>query len=309
MRNHGRRIAGFLLLAAPIAIARGQSSLQLVTDSSPFRLLDLPTPTDVRTASGRPGPKYWQQRVDYKIAATLDPARNELRGRETIHYVNHSPDALPYLWMFVEQNLCAPNSITNQLNQPPLVFLGSTFDFSCQGFSGGLTIESLRIAGAGAKHTTYGTTMRVDLATPLAPGGSLDIDAVWHFNVPAQGGGRMGHDGALYEIAQWYPRMAVYDDVRGWHHEPYIGSGEFYLEYGDYNVSITVPSNYVGAATGELLNSETVLTSTQRARLAKARRSDAPVAIITKEEAGNAARTRPSTQSASLTCTESARKL
>src|SRR5258706_12649252 len=82
-------------------------------------------------------PKYWQQRADYKIAATLDPARNELRGRETIHYTNHSPDALPYLWLFVEQNLCAPNSITNQLNQPPLVFLGSTFDFSCQGFNGG----------------------------------------------------------------------------------------------------------------------------------------------------------------------------
>src|SRR5206468_3196058 len=83
------------------------------------------------------------------------------------------------------------------------------FDLSCQGFNGGLTLESLRIADAGAKHTTYGTTMRVDLATPLAPGASLDIDAVWHFNVPAQGGGRMGHDGALYEIAQWYPRMAV----------------------------------------------------------------------------------------------------
>src|SRR5438552_11775256 len=296
MRNHGRRIAGFLLLAAPIAIARGQSSLQLVTDSSPFRLLDLPTPTDVRTASGRPGPKYWQQRVDYKIAATLDPARNELRGRETIHYVHHSPDALPYLWMFVEQNLCAPNSITNQLNQPPLVFLGSTFDFSCQGFNGGLTLESLRIADAGTKHTTYGTTMRVDLATPLAPGASLDIDAVWHFNVPAQGGGRMGHDGALYEIAQWYPRVAVYDDVRGWNHEPYIGAGEFYLEYGSFDVALTVPASYVVAATGRLGNPEQVLTAAQRSRLTAARRSAASVAIITKDAAGQVERTLPATQ-------------
>ncbi|HEY8768429.1 MAG TPA: hypothetical protein VIP09_14400, partial [Dehalococcoidia bacterium] len=140
-------------------------------------------------ASGRPGSKYWQQRVDYKIAATLDPARNELRGRETIHYINHSPDALPYLWLFVEQNLCAPNSVTNQLNQPPLVFLGAIFDFSCQGFNGGGHLESLRIAGVDARHTIYGTTMRIDLASPLAPGAALDIDAVWHFNVPAQGGG------------------------------------------------------------------------------------------------------------------------
>src|SRR5437773_6541610 len=286
MRNHGRSIAGFLLLAAPIATARGQSSLQLVTDSSPFRLLDLPTPTDVRTASGRPGPKYWQQRVDYKIAATLDPARNELRGRETIHYVNRSPGALPYLWLFVEQNLCAPNSITNQLNQPPLVFLGSTFDFSCQGFNGGLTLESLRIAGANAKHTIYGTTMRIDLPTPLAPGASLDIDAAWRFNVPAQGGGRMGHDGPLYEMAQWYPRMAVYDDVRGWNHEPYIGAGEFYLEYGDFDVSLTVPASYIVAATGTLRNPGVVLTREQQARLLAAHRSTEPVAVITAAEAG-----------------------
>src|SRR5206468_4473946 len=162
-RYVGVSLLFLLLLLAPIAFAHSQSSLQQVADSSPFRPLELPTPTDVRTASGRPGPKYWQQRVDYKIAATLDPARNELRGRETIHYVNHSPDALPYLWLFVEQNLCAPNSITNQLNQPPLVFLGSTFDFSCQGFNGGMPIGFVRIADRDVPHVTYGTTMRVDL--------------------------------------------------------------------------------------------------------------------------------------------------
>jgi hypothetical protein len=282
-----------LLLLAPIALAHSQSSLRQVADSSPFRPLDLPTPTDVRAASGRPGPKYWQQRVDYKIAATLDPARNELRGRETIHYVNHSPDALPYLWLFVEQNLCAPNSITNQLNQPPLVFLGSTFDFSCQGFDGGLTLESLRIAGANAKYAIYGTTMRIDLPTPVAPGASLDIEAVWHFNVPAQGGGRMGHDGPLYEMAQWYPRLAVYDDVHGWNHEPYIGAGEFYLEYGNFDVSLTVPASYILAATGELANPEQVLTPTQRTRLAAARRSETAVAIITADEVGKMELSRP----------------
>ncbi|MFL5462834.1 MAG: M1 family metallopeptidase [Gemmatimonadaceae bacterium] len=281
-----------LALFAPTCTV-GAQSLQQVADSSPFRPLDLPTPNDVRTGSGRPGPKYWQQRVDYKIEATLDPAKNELRGRETIHYVNRSPDSLPYLWLFVEQNLCAPNSITNQLNQPPLVFLGSTFDFSCQGFKGGGRMESLRVNGVDAKRTAYGTTMRVDLRAPLAPGKSLDIETVWRFNVPAMGGGRMGHDGPLYEMAQWYPRMVVYDDVRGWNHEPYIGAGEFYLEYGNFDVSLTVPASYIVAATGELANPEQVLTPTQRTRLAAARRSETPVAIITTDEVGDMERTRP----------------
>ncbi len=291
-------LVALLFSFAPIKNVHSQSSLQQVADSSPFRPLPLPTPNDVRSASGRPGPKYWQQRADYKITATLDPARNELRGREIIHYINRSPDPLPYLWLFVEQNLCAPNSITNQLNQPPLVFLGATFDFSCQGFNGGLTLESLRIGGVEPKHTTYGTTMRVDLATPLAPGAALDLDVLWRFNVPPMGGGRMGHDGPLYEIAQWYPRMAVYDDVHSWNHEPYIGAGEFYLEYGNFDVSLTVPRSYIVAATGELANSEQVLTPTQRTRLAAARRSDTPVAIIAADEVGNIEKTRPQASAA-----------
>jgi hypothetical protein len=293
-------LISMVLVLAPLRAARAQTSLLQVADSSPFRPLELPAANDVRAGSGRPGAKYWQQRVDYRISATLDSARNELRGRETIHYVNRSPDSLSYLWMFVEQNLCAPNSITNTLNQPPLVFLGTAFDFSCQGFNGGGHLESLRIGGVDARRTVYGTTMRVDLAKPLAPGGSLDIDATWHFNVPAQGGGRMGHDGPLYEMAQWYPRMVVYDDVRGWNHEPYIGAGEFYLEYGNFDVSLTVPASYIVAATGELGNPEQVLTATQRTRLTAARKSETPVAIITRDEVGNVDKTRPA-RSGSLT--------
>ena len=138
-----RSLVTLLIAARSLA---GQSAAS-VADSSHFRALDLPTPNEYRTGSGRPGPKYWQQRADYRIAATLDPAKNELRGRETIHYINHSPDALPYLWLFVEQNLCEPNSITNQLNQPPLVFLGTSFDFSCQGFNSAPRLESMTIAG------------------------------------------------------------------------------------------------------------------------------------------------------------------
>jgi hypothetical protein len=281
----------FALLMAGRAAA-GQSGGS-AADSSHFRALTLPGPNEYRSGSGRPGPKYWQQRADYRITATLDPAKNELRGRETIHYVNHSPDTLPYLWLFVEQNLCEPNSITNQLNQPPLVFLGTSFDFSCQGFNSAPKLESMTIAGREVKRTRFGTTLRVDLATPLASGSAVDVDAAWHFNVPAQGGGRMGHDGPLYEMAQWYPRLVVYDDVKGWNHEPYIGAGEFYLEYGDYDVTLLVPNEDVVAATGELQNPEQVLTAAQRQRLALARHSDTAIAIIRADEAGNVSKTRP----------------
>jgi peptidase M1-like protein len=262
--------------------------------ASPFRPLVLPAPSDVRTGSGRPGKGYWQQRVDYRIEASLDPATHRLSGRETIHYVNRSPDPLPYLWLFVEQNICAPGSVTNQLDQPPLVFLGSTFDFSCKGFEGGLTLEHVRIGARDAATTVTGTTMRVDLPRPLAPGQFLDLDIGWHFTVPDYGAGRMGRDGTLYLLGQWYPRMAVYDDVRGWNHEPYIGGGEFYLEYGRFDVSLTLPADYIVGATGVLLNPLQVLTPTERARLARARGSSTPVAIITADEAGQAARTRPS---------------
>jgi hypothetical protein len=217
---------------------------------SPFRPLQLPTPNQQRTASGRPGRGYWQQRVDYRISATLDTARRELRGRETIHYVNNSPDALSYLWMFLDQNICGPTSVTEKLDQPPLAFLGSTFDFSCKGFEGGVALERVSIGSRILRPAFYGTTMRIDLPRPLSPGSAIDLNLSWRFPVPDYGAGRMGRDGSLYEIAQWYPRMAVYDDVRGWNHEPYIGAGEFYLEYGSFDVSLTVPSNYIVAATG-----------------------------------------------------------
>jgi hypothetical protein len=264
-----------------------------VADSSPFRALDLPAPNQVRTGSGRPGAGYWQQQVNYSIRATLDPATQSLSGRETIHYVNNSPDPLPYLWMHLEQNICAPGSVTDKLDQPPLVFLGSTFDFSCKGFAGGLTLESLTSLGRPLPHTIDGTVMRVELPRPLLPGRALDLELRWRFPVPPYGAGRMGHDGDLYELGQWYPRMAVYDDVRGWNHEPYLGAGEFYLEYGSFDVAITVPAAYIVAATGVLQNPLEVLTPTQRARLRRARVADSAVAIITGQEAGDPTRTRP----------------
>jgi len=289
------RPAAVLVLAAtlPLMSLQAQSAGQAVADSSPFRPLELPAPSEYRSGSGRPGPRYWQQRVDYRIRATLDPARNELRARETIHYVNRSPDSLPYLWLFAEQNMCAPNSVTSQLNQPPLSFLGSTFDFSCKGFAGGLTLESVRLGGRDLPYALYGTTFRIDLPRPIPPGGTADIGIAWRFPVPPYGGGRMGREGDLFEIAQWYPRLAVYDDIRGWNHEPYIGGGEFYLEYGRFDVALTVPATYIVAATGTLLNPAEVLTARQQSRLARAMTAASPQAIITADEAGNPARTRP----------------
>lgn len=272
---------------------------QSVADTSRFRPLDLPAANAYRTGAGRPGPAYWQQRVDYRITATLDVARNELQGTETIRYVNRSPSALSYLWMYLDQNICAPGSVTNQLNQPPLVFGESVFDFSCKGFQGGVTLEFLRSGGKALTRHIYGTTMRVDLPHPLPPGGELMIDAGWRFPVPPYGAGRMGHDGPLYEIAQWYPRLAVFDDVHGWNMEPYIGAGEFYLEYGSFDVALTLPATYVVAATGVLQNPDEVLTAAQRDRLARARSSAQPVAVISAGEAGKAA-ARP-TMSGNLT--------
>jgi hypothetical protein len=193
----------------------------------------------------------------------------------------------------VEQNICSRASVTRQLDQPPLTFLGSTFDFSCKDFVGGLKLEGVSAGGRSLQPVIEGTTMRVDLPRPIPPGGALDLNVAWEFPVPDYGAGRMGRDGSLYEIAQWYPRLAVYDDVRGWNHEPYIGAGEFYLEYGSFDVSLTVPAGYIIGATGTLRNPEVVLTPAQRSRLAAARHSQEPVAVITKDEAGVTRQARP----------------
>ena len=286
-----RRWSVLPVLSALPFLSAAPAVAQSVADSSPFRALALPAPTAYRAADGRPGPRYWQQRVDYAIDATLDAERNVLAGRETIRYTNISPLELRYLWLFLDQNICAPSSVTNRLNQPPLRFQESTFDFSCLGFAGGMAIESVRADGRDLPREVLGTAMRVDLPAPLAPGASGTLEIAWRFPVPDYGAGRMGRDGSLYEIAQWYPRLAVYDDVRGWNHDPYIGAGEFYLEYGRFEVSLTLPARFVVAATGTLQNPEQVLTAAQRERLASARRSATPVAVIGPAEAG-----RPSTR-------------
>ncbi len=278
-------------LPAVLAVLAGPVAAQ-ATAPTAAALAGWAPASPVRLPSGRPGPAYWQQRVDYRIDAVLDPATDTLRGEGRITYHNRAPVALEELWFHLEQNICAPGSVANLLDQPPLVFLTSTFDFSCRGFPGGLVLGPMRVDGAAATPEVHGTTMRLPLARPVAPGGSVAIEVGWRFKVPPYGAARMGHDGPLYEIAQWYPRLAVYDDVRGWNHEPYVGAGEFYLEYGRFDVALTLPAAWVVAATGVLQNPADVLTPAQRERLARARTSEAPVAIIAAEEAGTPA-TRP----------------
>lgn len=282
----------FVVLLAP-ALANAQHHSP-VREVSPFRPLDLPAPNAYRAADGRPGPEYWQQQVDYDIEATLDPETNVLSGTERITYTNNSPMALPYLWLQLEQNICALNSITNTLDQPPLVFGDTVFDFSCQGLDGGVTLSRVERDGRSLAYRIHGTTMRIDLPEPLASGATTELEINWSFPVPEYGAGRMGSDGELYEIAWWYPRLAVYDDVKGWNHEPYIGAGEFYLEYGAFDVELTVPARFVVVATGELQNPDDVLTSTQRERLSRSMTTNEPVAVITADEAGTRA-TRPTT--------------
>src|SRR5881296_4350518 len=302
------------MLLLPLVLALAQQPTQpsqlpplpaARTDTSPFRRLELSTPTLLREGSGRPGPAYWQQRVDYTIAVTLDTATHTIAGRETIRYTNHSPDTLRYVWLQLDQNLFRDDSRGALLNPPDA-------RFAARGFRGGFVldrVESVRPSGRqtvrrALKTIEDGTVMRVELDRPLPPRGVTSLEIGYSFQVPEHGADRMGREqfpeGWLYEIAQWYPRLAVYDDVRGWNTEQYLGQGEFYLEYGDFDVTITVPRSFVVAATGTLLNPLKVLTAQQRERLARALRSDSTVAIIAKSEVGQAS-TRPPGTGATLT--------
>ena len=273
---------------------------QSVADSSPFRPLALPEPTPVRHATGAPGPRYWQQRADYTLQATLDTATNVLRGRGRIYYTNRSPETLSYVWVQLDQNLFAPGSVSAILNQPPLKFAGGVvFDFSGKGFVGGITIDRFAVGTRQLQTKVFGTMMRVELPRPLAPNLGVTFDVAWHFPIPPYGAGRMGRVGSrFYELGQWYPRMAVYDDVHGWNTLPYLGAGEFYLEFGDFDVSVTVPAGFVVTATGWLQNPSVVRTAQERARLSRAFTDPGQVvSVITRQEAvANATRKVPGTR-------------
>jgi hypothetical protein len=260
---------------------------QLTTADDPFRRIDRmdwPGPNAYRTASGAPGPEYWQQRADYTVAATLDTAAKTIRGTVGIRYTNNSPDTLRFVWLQLDQNLYRTGSKGSAL-------FTAESRWGVRGFEGGYAITGLQVNGRGTTGKVDDTMMRIDLDTPLPPGGaSVNIGMQYNFSVPEHGSDRMGRDSTLYELAQWYPRMVVYDDVRGWNTDPYLGQGEFYLEYGDIDYSVTVPAGYVVAGSGVLQNPDEVLTAAQRARLAGAATSSSVVQIISAADAAVAKR-------------------
>jgi hypothetical protein len=265
-----------------------------------FRQLEelLPTPTEVRLASGAPGPQYWQQRADYRIEVALDETNRRVTGKERITYHNHSPHALTYLWVQLDNNIFSNHSDALLTETAPsfdeMSYSGLRRLLVRRAFDGGVTVTDVADAsGAPLPHTIVDTMMRVDLPEPLASGASVKFHIAWHYtmNRSDEVGGRTAaeffeKDGNwIFELAHWYPRMAAYTDVNGWQHKQFLGSGEFTLEFGDFEVAITVPADHVVASTGELQNPDDVLTPEQQARLAAARTAARPSFVITPDEA------------------------
>jgi hypothetical protein len=275
-----------------------------------FRQLDelLPTPNTIRTASGAPGHAYWQQRADYTIRARLDEPNRAISAAETVTYHNNSPDTLSYLWLQLDQNLFKPGSdnrtTATQLSreawaearneQDGLKFDSMRSILESRRFDGGFNIKGVKDAGGQPlKFVINGTMMRIDLPQALKPGAKLAFNVEWSYKINDAKvlGGRSGYEkfdqdkNDLFEIAQWYPRMAAYYDVYGWQHKQFLGSGEFTLEFGDYDIELTVPADHIVASTGVLQNPDAVLSPAQRDRLRQARSASKPVVIVTQAEA------------------------
>lgn len=281
-----------------------------------FRQLDevLPSPNVYRNAAGEPGHEYWQQEADYSITVSLDEPARRLTASQTVTYKNNSPDTLRYLWLQLDQNRFREDSIAEMTR---------TFSAKPQGsvnlrdaVAPQISLDSLRrrqsqsdnqygyditrvadARGNALPNTIVGTLMRIDLPRPLAPGASTKFQIDWAYNLVEQDamGGRAGYEhfpddareggNYIFLVAQWFPRLVAYSDYEGWHNKEFLGSGEFTLEFGDYDVEITVPNDHIVSSTGVLQNDRQVLTGTQRARLAEAANADRPVFVVTPEEA------------------------
>ena len=313
-----------LLFAVPAAAPLSAQGVQQTKGNyeDKFRQLDevLPDPSTTRNASGAPGHEYWQQKVDYTIQAELDEAKRRITARATVRYTNNSPDSLPWLWMQLDQNIFKTDSMAELTDafggagrRGPKVTLGSGSEPTK------LSMDELRrqqamadntygydinavtsLAGAKLPHTIVGTLMRIDLPAPLASGETTEFVIEWAFNIVEEDAvnARSGYEhfpddprkggNDIFLLAQWFPRMVVYSDYEGWHNKEFLGRGEFTLEFGDYTVDLTVPADHIVAATGTIQNADAVLTAAQRQRLETAKTADAPVFIVTPQEAAAA---------------------
>jgi hypothetical protein len=265
-----------------------------------FAPLTLPEPVNAyRSSNGAPGPQYWQNEADYEMHAAIDTEKKVLSNTETITYTNNSPDVLTSLWILLEQNTYREDSRAHNLGsggggrRPQVAGAAAPVRAANEG----IEFESVEVepvaAGAAAgkalkaDYVISDTRMQIRLATPMKPHTKLRVHIKYHYKIPGVWGGRtsvgMAEHGEIYDMAQWYPRMCVYDDLRGWDTLPYIGA-EFYLEYGHFDYFVTVPWNFLVAGSGELVNEADVLTKTEIARLAEARKSDKTVYIRRPEE-------------------------
>ena len=272
-----------------------------VSAQKKFAQLDqeLPTPNEYHTASGAPGHHYYQQKADYKMNLMIDDATQKLSGFETITYTNNSPDRLDYLWLQLDQNIYDENSDTKLIEVEKMEDFKSMGDLRKRDFKydGGFKIEQItNTSGQKLSYFINKTMLRIDLEKPLMPNSSITFQVKWWYNINdrMQVGGRSGYEyfekdqNYLYTIAQFFPRMCVYNDVTGWQNKQFLGRGEFTLPFGDYEVNITVPADHVVAATGECQNYGSILTADQKKRLEQARKSDVPVIIVTQSEAEKA---------------------
>jgi hypothetical protein len=276
--------------SAVLTMAAGAATGQQTSAYNPretFAPLTFPEPVNsYRSGNGAPGPAYWQNRADYEIHAAIDTEAKTLAASEIITYTNNSPDVLESLWIQLDQNIYRKDARAGHTGG----------GFARTKFTDGYVLDSVEVMQDGkttaAAPIVSDTRMRVALPSALAHGGVIKLKVKYHYAIPGTFGGRTSWvatpKGDIYDIAQWFPRMCVYDDVRGWDTAPYLGQ-EFYLEYGDIDYSVTVPSDMIVAGGGELLNANEVLTQTERNRLAQARASDKTVMIRSAEEIGDPA--------------------
>lgn len=275
-----------------------------------FEELDylLQSPNEYRTASGAPGPRYWQQRADYDIAVELDEPNNKITGSETITYYNNSPDNLTYLWLQLDENFHKPDADVNRDNQSKMQERMNDQQLNSlepwrrlDGYGLNLT-KVVDATGKALKYTLVKTMMRIDLAEPLKPGQKIVFSIDWNYKVPDKltRYGRGGYEyfaedgNILYSIAQFYPRMAVYSDFKGWQHLQFRSGAEFALNFGNFNLKITVPADHVVAATGECLNYKQVMSSKEFQRWQEAQQAKDVVEIVTLAEALEKSKTKSS---------------
>ena len=303
-----KNLSCFAILLLSFSIGKTQLNNPGSNHANRFEELNylLPTPNEYRTASGAPGPKYWQQRADYDIAVELDEPNNVLTGSETITYYNNAPTPLTYLWLQLDENFHNPKSENNYANKSSMEnkmthgqLMGLEPWRKLQGY--GLNITKLTDAGFQyLKYTINNTMMRVDLPTPLLPGQKFVFKIDWNYKINDKltRGGRGGFEffaidsNNLYSITQFYPRMAVYSDFNGWQTLQFTGGAEFALSFGNFNVKITVPADHIIASTGECQNYKNVLSAVQYSRWQQAQTAVKPLEVVTLDEALQASKTK-----------------